>query len=218
MNNNMFTIDGRKMGRSLGNFITLDELFQGNHALLDQPFDPMTVRFFILQAHYRSTLDFSNDALSASQKGLQRLFAAMAVLEKLEASPSGAVNASELEARCTNAMNDDLNTPLIISALFDGARTINSVHEQRIRIDQENLDQLKEIYSTYVYDILGLKPPDVKENGQSLTAGLVDYILNLRLAAKARKDFETADQIRDTLQQMGITVKDRKDGFDWEIN
>lgn len=218
MHNNMITIDGQKMGRSLGNFITLDELFQGNHALLDQPFDPMTVRFFILQAHYRSTLDFSNDALSASQKGLQRLFAAMAVLEKLEASPSGAVNASELEARCTNAMNDDLNTPLIISALFDGARTINSVHEQRIRIDQENLDQLKEIYSTYVYDILGLKPPDVKENGQSLTAGLVDYILNLRLAAKARKDFETADQIRDTLQQMGITVKDRKDGFDWEIN
>ncbi|MDF1572175.1 MAG: cysteine--tRNA ligase [Bacteroidales bacterium] len=217
MHNNMITINGQKMGRSLGNFITLDELFSGNHKLLKQAFDPMTIRFFILQAHYRSTLDFSSDALAASEKGLQRLFAAMALLEKMETSSSGVVNAVELEEKCVAAMLDDLNTPLIISALFDGARTINSLHEKRIAIDQENLDLLKKIYHTFVFDVLGLQPTGSMGADDTLTADLVNYILNLRLAAKARKDFETSDQIRDTLQQMGITVKDRKDGFDWEI-
>jgi len=218
MHNNMITINGQKMGRSLGNFITLDELFSGNHKLLKQAFDPMTVRFFILQAHYRSTLDFSNDALAASEKGLQRLFAAMTLLEKLEASSNGVVNAVELEEKCTAAMLDDMNTPLIISALFDGTRAINSLHENRISIDQENLDLLKKIYHKFVFDVLGLKPGNSKGGNDTLTAELVDYILNLRLAAKARKDFETSDQIRDTLQKMGITIRDRKDGFDWEIN
>jgi cysteinyl-tRNA synthetase len=218
MHNNMITINGQKMGRSLGNFITLDDLFSGNHQQLKQPFDPMTIRFFILQAHYRSTLDFSSDALAASEKGLQRLFATMALLDKLEASSSGVVNAVELEEKCTAAMLDDLNTPLIISALFDGTRAINSLHEKRIAIDQENLDLLKKIYHTFVFDVLGLQPSGSKNADDTLTAQLVDYILNLRLAAKARKDFETSDQIRDTLQQMGITVRDRKDGFDWEIN
>lgn len=218
MHNNMITINGQKMGRSLGNFITLDALFSGNHKLLKQAFDPMTVRFFILQAHYRSTLDFSSDALAASEKGLQRLFAAITLLEKLEASGNGVVNAVELEEKCTAAMLDDMNTPLIISALFDGARAIHSLHEKRISIDQENLDLLKKIYHTFVFDVLGLRPGAGKSTDDTLTASLVDYILNLRLAAKARKDFETSDQIRDTLQQMGITIRDRKDGFDWEIN
>jgi cysteinyl-tRNA synthetase len=218
MHNNMITINGQKMGRSLGNFITLDELFSGNHTLLKQAFDPMTVRFFILQAHYRSTLDFSNEALAASEKGLQRMFAAIALLDKLEASANGVVNAVELENKCTAAMLDDMNTPLIISALFDGARTINSLHEKRIAIDQENLELLKKVYHTFIFRVLGLHPFNSKDSGDTLTAELVDYILTLRLEAKARKDFETSDQIRDTLQQMGITVKDRKDGYDWEIN
>jgi cysteinyl-tRNA synthetase len=218
MHNNMITINGQKMGRSLGNFITLDQLFAGDHQLLEQSYDPMTIRFFILQAHYRSTLDFSNEAINASGKGLQRLHAAIKLLEKIEPSSSGVVNAIELQEKCEAAMCDDLNTPLIISALFDGVRLINSLHEKRIKIDAENLDLLKNIYSTYVYEILGLKPDSSSPSETSITEQLIDYILRLRQSAKEKKDFETADQIRDTLQKMGVIIKDRKDGFDWELS
>ncbi len=218
MHNNMITINGQKMGRSLGNFITLDELFSGNHKLLTQPFDPMTVRFFILQAHYRSTLDFSSEALAASEKGLQRLMAAIQLLDTITPSDRGVVNAQELKDKCMQAMNDDLNTPLIISALFDGVRMINSLHEDRIRIDQENLDLLKKIYHEFTFDILGLKTLETSGNDSAVTGDLIDYILQLRMDAKKRKDFETSDAIRDTLQKLGITIKDRKDGSDWEFN
>jgi cysteinyl-tRNA synthetase len=218
MHNNMITINGQKMGRSLGNFITLDQLFAGDHQLLEQPYDPMTIRFFILQAHYRSTLDFSNDAINASAKGLQRLHAAMKVLDRIEPSSSGVVNAIELQEKCEAAMYDDLNTPLIISALFDGVKLINSLHEKRIKIDAENLGLLKNIYTTFVYEILGLTPDSSSPSDTSVTEQLIDYILRLRQTAKEKKDFETADQIRDTLQNMGVIIKDRKDGFDWELS
>jgi cysteinyl-tRNA synthetase len=218
MHNNMITINGQKMGRSLGNFITLDQLFAGDHKLLEQPYDPMTIRFFILQAHYRSTLDFSNDAINASGKGLQRLHAAMKVLNRIEPASSGVVNAIELEEKCEAAMCDDLNTPLIISALFDGVRLINSLHEKRIKIDTKNLDLLKNIYSTYVYEVLGLKPDSSSQADTSVTEQLIDYILRLRQSAKDHKDFETADQIRDALQKMGVIIKDRKEGCDWELS
>jgi len=218
MHNNMITINGQKMGRSLGNFITLDELFSGDHKLLEKAFDPMTIRFFILQAHYRSTLDFSNEALAASQKGLLRLFEAIRLIDKLEPSSSGVVNATELEQKCNEAMNDDMNTPIIISRLFDGVRTINSIHEKRIDIDRENLTLLRKTYHSYVFDILGLTPDQSKDKEDEITPDLVEYILQLRLSAKERKDFETADQIRLALENMGITIKDRKDGSDWEIN
>ena len=217
MHNNMITINGQKMGRSLGNFITLDQLFAGDHKLIEQPYDPMTIRFFILQAHYRSTLDFSNDAINASGKGLQRLHAAIKLLNRIEPSSSGVVNAIELQEKCEAAMCDDLNTPLIISALFDGVRLINSLHEKRIKIDAENLDLLKNIYTTYVYEVLGLKPDSASSSDTSVTEQLIDYILRLRQSAKEHKDFETSDQIRDTLQKMGVIIKDRKDGFDWEL-
>ncbi|MDA3822894.1 MAG: cysteine--tRNA ligase [Bacteroidales bacterium] len=218
MHNNMITINGQKMGRSLGNFITLDELFSGEHASLEQNFDPMTVRFFILQAHYRSTLDFSNEALRASEKGLQRLLAAIELLEKIEPASSGVVNASELQVKCEEAMNDDLNTPIVISLLFDGVRMINSVYEKRIKIDEANLNQLKEIYSNFVHNILGLPLKKGADTDTSLTNNLIESVLNLRQSAKERKEWDTADEIRDALQNLGITIKDRKDGFDWEIS
>jgi cysteinyl-tRNA synthetase len=218
MHNNMITINGQKMGRSLGNFITLDELFGGEHASLEQNFDPMTVRFFILQAHYRSTLDFSNEALRASEKGLQRLMTAMELLGKIEPSPSGVVNASELQNKCEEAMCDDLNTPIVISLLFDGVRMINSVYEKRIKIDEANLQQLKDIYSNYVHDVLGLSLKSGSDTDSSLTDSLIESVLNLRQSAKERQEWGTADEIRDTLQNLGITIKDRKDGFDWEIS
>jgi cysteinyl-tRNA synthetase len=218
MHNNMITINGQKMGRSLGNFITLDQLFRGEHELLKQAFHPMTVKLFILQAHYRSTLDFSSDALVASEKGLQRLREAMQVLEKIEPAPNGVVNASELKEKCSAAMNDDLNTPILISFLFDGVKTINSIHENRITIDSENLDMLKEIYATYVHDILGIRFEQETASGDSITPDLIDAVLNVRLSAKARKEWQTADEIRDALQGLGVIIKDRKDGFDWEIS
>lgn len=218
MHNNMITINGQKMGRSLGNFITLDELFSGDHDSLEQNFDPMTVRFFILQAHYRSTLDFSNEALRASEKGLQRLKAAMELLNKIEPASSGVVNASELQDKCEKAMFDDLNTPIVISLLFDGVRMINSVYEKRIKIDEANLNQLKEIYSKYVHDILGISFIEGSDTDTSLMNKLIESVLNLRQSAKERKEWDTADEIRDTLQDLGITIKDRKDGFDWEIS
>ena len=217
MHNNMITINGQKMGRSLGNFITLDELFSGNHRLLKQSFDPMTVRFFIMQAHYRSTLDFSNDALAAAEKGLHRLLAAIDLLEKITPSPHGSVNASELEKQCVKAMSDDLNTPLIISTLFDGVRMINSLHDKKSSIDAENLESLRKLYHTFAYDILGLQPAIAASGDDSLTAQVIEYVLSLRQSAKEQKDFNTADQIRDTLQNMGIRLMDRKDGVDWEF-
>ncbi len=177
----------------------------------------MTVRLFILQAHYRSTVDFSNEALRASEKGLQRLMSAIELLEKIEPSSSGVVNASELQRKCEEAMCDDLNTPIVISLLFDGVKMINSVYEKRIKIDETNLNQLKEIYSKYVRDILGLSMKTSSNTDTSLTNNLIESFLNLRQSAKERKEWGTADEIRDTLQNLGITIKDRKDGFDWEI-
>lgn len=218
MHNNMITINGQKMGRSLGNFITLDELFSGNHKLLEKSYHPMTVKFFILQAHYRSTLDFSNDALQASEKGLQRLLSVIPLLEKIEPSSSGSVNASELVAKCEAAMNDDLNTPVMISYLFDGVKTINSLYEKRIFTDNKNLQILKETYANYLYSVLGLSPPSRNETDQSLTNNLIESILNVRQSVKSRKEWSTADEIRDALQILGITIKDRKDGFDWEMS
>ncbi len=218
MHNNMITINGQKMGRSLGNFITLDELFSGNHTLLQQKFDPMTVRFFILQAHYRSTLDFSNEAMIASEKGLQRLFAAVDILQTLQPSDSGQINAVALKEKCDEAMNDDLNTAIMISHLFDGVRMINSVKENQMTIDAENLEVMKILYDTYLSDILGIRNDAKPDSTASITNELIDAVLNLRQAAKERQDWNTADEIRDTLQKLGISIKDRKDGADWSFN
>jgi len=217
MHNNMITINGQKMGRSLGNFITLNELFTGEHKLLDKAYSPMAIRFFILQAHYRSTLDFSNEALQASEKGLERLFAAIDVLDNLKPSRTGAVQAAEIEKKCMAAMNDDLNTPNVISTLFDGVRAINSVYDGRITIDEENLKLLKKVYNTCTFDILGLRRPDSAAQSGELTGEIIDAVLKVRFDAKQRKDFQSADEIRDALQSLGVKIKDHKDGSDWEI-
>jgi len=218
MHNNMITINGQKMGRSLGNFITLDQLFAGEHELLEKAFHPMTIRLFILQAHYRSTLDFSNEALLASEKGLARLMDAVEVLNKIAPDTYGSVKASELLEKCQAAMNDDMNTPLVVSYLFDGVRTINSIHEKRIGIDRENLELMKKIYDDFVFSVLGLARPQKQSGGDALANDLIDSVLTVRMGAKERKEWTTADEIRDALQKLGITIKDRKDGFEWEID
>jgi cysteinyl-tRNA synthetase len=217
IHNNMITINGQKMARSLGNFITLDDLFSGNHPLLVQPFSPMTIRFFILQAHYRSTLDFSNEALQAAGKGLDKLMKATVLLDKLKPSPSSSVDISRLEANCEAAINDDLNSPILIAHLFDGVRIINSVNDGSSNITLDDLDRLKKIFRTYIFDILGLKTEDTSANQSEMVTNLVELALQIRTNAKNSKDWNTSDYIRNELARIGISVKDRKDGVDWEV-
>jgi cysteinyl-tRNA synthetase len=214
MHNNMITINGQKMGKSLGNFITLEELFSGNHKLLEKPYSPMTVRFFILQAHYRSTVDFSNEALQAAEKGLERLLKAGKILQQLNAGKKSTVNIDKLEENCYQAINDDLNSPILIAHLFEAVRFIHLIKEGKEKIDAPGLEQLTNLFQTFVYDILGLR--EEHSDSSKLTSELVDMILTLRLEAKKNKDFATADKIRDELTQKGITIKDTKDGFEWE--
>ncbi len=218
MHNNMITINGQKMGRSLGNFITLDAFFSGDHDMLDRSYTPMTIKFFILQAHYRSTLDFSNEALQASEKGLMRLLKATDELDSLKPGTSSTVNVDKLNSLCDKAMEDDLNTPVLIGHLFDGVKLINGLAEGRHTISEEDLMKLKALYHSYVYAVLGLTQSEVPDAGKGITGNLVEMILQLRTDAKANRDFDTADRIRDGLTSLGITVKDKKDGADWEIN
>jgi cysteinyl-tRNA synthetase len=218
LHNNMITINGQKMGRSLGNFITLNQFFSGEHEWLQQSYAPMTIRFFVLQAHYRSTLDFSNEALQGSEKGLQRLMKAIRELEKIEPSSESSFDVKELAESCSKAMLDDMNTPVLIAQLFEGVRWINTILEGRMSIGKEDLDLLKILFHTYVFEILGLTPPDGDEPQPQLTGSLVEMILELRHEAKASGNYEAADRIRESLSRLGIAVKDRKEGADWELH
>ena len=218
MHNNMITINGQKMGKSLGNFITLEELFSGSHKLLEQVYSPMTIRFFILQAQYRSTLDFSNEALQAAEKGLQRLMAANRMLDRIKPSDSSTVDVADLPSRAFAALSDDLNSPIAIAVLFDWVRNINSLAEGKEKITQSDLETLTKEFRAIVFDVLGIVDEQGGGSKQAeLTGKLIDMLLTMRLEAKARKDFETSDRIRNQLTEMGVTVRDRKDGFDWEI-
>ena len=217
MHNNMITIAGQKMGKSLGNFITLDEFFTGNHPLLTQAFSPMTVRFFILQAHYRSTVDFSSEALQASEKGLSRLMEGYVRLQKLNSSATSSVEAVGLRAKCEEAMCDDLNTPIVISYLFDALKAINLVHDGKETISASDLAELKSVFSLFVENILGLKLENDGSAGNDAYKKAIDMLLNMRLEAKRNKDWTTSDKIRNELTALGFEIKDTKDGFEWKI-
>jgi cysteinyl-tRNA synthetase len=218
MHNNMITINGQKMGKSLGNFITLEEFFTGNHKLLSQPFSPMTIRFFILQAHYRGTVDFSSDALVASEKGFSRLLEGYSRLQKLSAASVTTVDVSGLRDRCEAAMCDDLNTPVVIAQLFEAVKAINTVHDGKGTISQSDLDELKSVMKLFVEDILGLKTQlsDVDSSTEAYKKA-IDLLLDMRLEAKSNKDWATADKIRNQLASFGFDVKDTKDGFEWKL-
>jgi cysteinyl-tRNA synthetase len=218
MHNNMITINGRKMGRSLGNFITLDQVFAGDHELLACAYSPMTVRFYILQAHYRSTLDFSNEALQASEKGLARLLKAMELADGLQPGETSTVRVDELVSGCNNALKDDLNTPGVIAHLFDGIKMIHRLSEGKETIAAGELERLRSLYRSMVIDVLGILPPDREAPGNTIAGALMEMIIQLRNEAKAGRDFKKADRIREGLTRLGVTLKDRKDGTDWEIN
>jgi len=215
IHNNMITINGQKMARSLGNFIKLDEMFSGSHKALVQAYTPMTVRFFILQAQYRSTLDFSNEALLSAAAGLQKLQNAVKTLGTLVPSEKSTVDISGLSQKCHDAMNDDLNTPIAIANLFDGVRIINLVNDGKESLTGEDIDLMKALFNTFVFDILGLKT-ESGSNDEKL-AGVVKMLLDIRQEAKANKEWAVSDRIRDRLGAIGIVVKDRKDGYDWEL-
>ena len=222
VHNNMITINGKKMGKSLGNFITLEEIFTGAHKLLAQAYSPMTVRFFVLQAHYRSTLDFSNEALQAAEKGLDRLMKGIETLSKLKPAATSTVDVTELRHRCEEAMADDLNSPMVISAMFDWVRIVNQIADGQQSITAADLEELKAVFRLYAFDILGLRDERgaaAAESGASkdYVSPLVEILLDMRMQAKAAKDWATSDKIRDSLTAAGIRVKDRKDGCDWEF-
>lgn len=218
MHNNLITIEGQKMSKSLGNFITLDELFEGSHKALEKSYSPQVVRFFILQAHYRNPLDFSNAALQASEKGLIRLLKAFDTLENLKASEkTSSFDVKEFNNKCFAALNDDLNTPSLISHLFDGVKFINSVNDGKENISVVDLELLQKLYDEILFNILALKKEEKSSSDNEILPKVIELLLNLRLEAKKNKDFATSDKIRNELIQMGIAVKDTKDGFEWSL-
>ena len=217
MHNNMITVDGKKMGKSLDNFINLEEFFTGEHSKLDQAYSPMTIRFFILQAHYRSTIDFGNNALQAAEKGLSKLMNAMETLQKLSPSDNSTYDVNELESKCYAAMDDDFNTPILISHLFDGVRIINSVKDGKEGLSTNDLKKLEALFNTFVTDVLGLISTE-ENSGNNLTNEVMELVLKLRKNAKSTKDFTTADLIRNELKKLNIQIKDDRNGSSWEFN
>jgi len=229
MHNNMITINGQKMGKSLGNFITLEQFFTGQHEQLAQAYSPMTIRFFILSAHYRGTVDFSNEALQAAEKGLQKLQQAIADLKRI--APDKQCDADTerivkgLRQRCYDAMNDDLATPQLISILFEACTVVNKLVDHKATICADCLKELKEVMHLFAEDILGLSVGNVQcsmfngDNAREEAFGrVVDMVLELRAKARAQKDWATCDKIRDDLAAAGFEVKDTKDGVTWRLN
>ena len=217
MHNNMITINGQKMGKSLGNFITLDEFFTGNHKLLTQAYAPMTIRFFILQAHYRSTVDFSNEALQASEKGLERLLEGYTRLQKLKPSAQSSVDVAGLRAKCEEAMCDDLNTPMVISHLFEALKAVNLVHDGKATLSADDVAELQSVFHLFVEDLLGLQTADSLGTGLEAYKKAVDLLLDIRMEAKRNKDWTTSDRIRNELAAIGFEIKDTKDGVEWRL-
>lgn len=218
MHNNMITINGQKMGKSLGNFITLNELFSGKHELLEQAYSPMTIRFFILMAHYRGTVDFSNEALQAAEKGLERLMKGMESVEKIKASEENTVDVAAIRGKCYQSLNDDFNSPTLIANLFEAVKITNSLAAGNEKISAQNLTLLKQLYTDFVIDILGLVPEgDVSSADSEITGELINLLLQMRIEAKQNKDWAMADKIRNQLTNLGVSIKDTKDGFEWEL-
>jgi cysteinyl-tRNA synthetase len=209
---NMLTVNGQKMSKSLGNSFLPQELFAGSHSLLNKGYSPMTVRFFMLQAHYRSTLDFSNEAMEASEKGFKRLMNSLTLLDSLKVSDQSEVEIAPLLQRCYDAMNDDFNSPVLIAELFEASRIINSVKDGKLKIDAENLSALKKLMNDFVLNVLGLKNEQAANDD---LPNVMDMIVKLRNEAKMNKDYATSDKIRHGLQEIGFQLMDGKEGTSW---
>lgn len=216
MHGNMLTVNGTKMSKSLGNSFLPHELIAGDHPLLDKGYSAMTSRFFFLQANYRSTVDFSNEALQAAEKGYKRLMSAVETLEKIVPSSGTSFNLNELINNCHDSMNDDFNTPVTIAHLFDGVKLINSIKDGKNTINSEDLDRLKSHYNVFVFDLLGLKKEnDTGNESSNVLDGVMNVVLDVRNKSKENKDWATADLIRDELKKLNITIKDSKESSTW---
>ncbi|EDM34391.1 cysteinyl-tRNA synthetase [Pedobacter sp. BAL39] len=212
MHTNMLTVNGARMSKSAGNGFLPEQLFKGDHVLLEKGFSPMTVKFFMLQAHYRSTLDFSNEALDASEKGFRRLMNAVSLLDKLVPSEASDFDIRPIAENCVKAMNDDFNSPVVIAELFEAVRIINTVYDGKGRISAASLEELKKLMNDFVFEIFGLKDED--SSNVELNS-VLDMVIDLRKTAKENKDYATSDKIRLGLQSMGIQLKDSKEGTTW---
>jgi len=214
MHGNMLTLNGKKMSKSTGNSLLPHELFSGDNELLNKSFSPMVVRFFMMQAHYRSTLDFTSEALSAAEKGHARLIDAMQLLSGLKTSDSSSLNVQEFVNSFYAAMNDDFNAPILVANLFEAAKYINSINDGKATISKTDLTLLQKEMTAFVVDVLGIKSEDNAGNNQ--LGPVMDLILDLRQQARTNKDWTTSDKIRDGLDAAGITVKDSKEGTSWK--
>ncbi len=217
MHTNMLTVNGVRMSKSAGNGFLPKELFTGNHPLLEKGYAPMAVKFFMLQTHYRSPLDFSNEALQASEKGFLRLMEGYSTLNYLKADTLSNENIIELQLKCYAAMNDDFNTSVLIAHLFDALKIINSANDKKTKLTQDDIDLLKTIYQDFVFDVLGLKNEKTDSKTSQALSKVMELIIDIRAKVKADKNFELSDKIRDKLIDAGIQIKDTKEGTAWKI-
>lgn len=215
---NMLTLNGKKMAKSTGNNILPNEIFSGENAIFSKAFSPTVVRFFMMQAHYTSILDLSNDALLASEKGYNRLMEALAALEQLSGSAQTDFDVARWKQSCYDAMNDDFNTPILIAQLFEAVKHINLIKDGKEQINESDLEILRETVKTFVFDVLGLEKKQEGEGSSDLLSGVVELLIELRNEARINKDFGTSDKIRDQLQEMGIQLKDGKEGTSFSVS
>lgn len=218
MHGNMLTVNGQKMSKSLGNGFTPEELKTGSHPLLEKGYSEMVIRFFMLQSHYGSTLDFSNQALNASEKGFEKLMNAWNTLQKLKPSKESTIDVNGLKQKCTEAMNDDFNTPILIAHLFEGVKFINTINDGKASITEKELADLKDLFNKFLFDVLGLKNEENTSANNDLSEDIMQVLLTMRQDAKTNKDYALADSIRDNLAKINITIKDSKEGAIWEKN
>jgi len=214
---NMLTLNGKKMSKSDGNFLLPEDLVTGDHHLLDKGYSPMAVRFFMLQAHYGSTLDISNEALAAAEKGLKRIQSALQDLGKLRPSDTSNVDVEAWKKGCYEAMNDDFSSPMLIAQLFEAVRFVNGAKEGTYTFTAGDLESFSAAFRAFFYDVLGLMS-GMDEGSSGVLDGLMELVLEIRKGARERKDWATSDQIRDALSKLQITVKDGKEGSSWEKN
>jgi len=217
MHTNMLTVNGVRMSKSAGNGFLPGELFTGSHPLLEKGYSPMAVRFFMMQTHYHSTLDFSNEALQASEKGFERLMEAHSTLQNLKASAASTEDIKALQQKCYDAMNDDFNTPVLVAHLFDSVRIINSANDGKLNLTQSDIDLLKTIYQNFVFDIMGLKKEEENSKTTAALDKVIHMVLDIRNKAKVEKNFSLSDEIRNKLSDAGVQIKDTKEGSSWKI-
>ncbi|MDO5523891.1 MAG: cysteine--tRNA ligase [Bacteroidia bacterium] len=214
---NMLTVNGARMSKTAGNGFLPNELFTGAHPVLERGYSPMSVRFFMAQSHYRSTLDFSNEALQAAEKGYVKLMESMKRISKIEPAAKSSVNIDEIRENCYAAMNDDFNSPVLIAHLFEAVRVINSAVDKTETLNASDIETLKSLMQTFVFDVLGLIDESEANAGGEVINGLMSLIIDIRKTARENKDWATSDKIRDELKAAGVEIKDTKDGVEWRI-